>query len=467
MRLFGNFQPRLQDLRRLQAPHCARIIAAVAGGGAIFCAIRGEPAVAVVFLVLLAAGLGLARLAETARTGEPDPLFALAPDFFCVTRTDGTLIRANPAFAAAAGFPAEALPGRLLADLFSPQDAVQMRCAFVSADPASAVETRWKAGDGTARIVSWTIFPDPGRGMVYAIGRDITQLKMEEELRRQALENAREANAESQRLAREANASNRAKSVFLAVMSHELRTPINGMLGSGQLLQTTALSGEQEEYTRILLHCGHSLKRLVNDLLDFSRIEAGTLSVSNEPFHLQTMLRQVVQTSVADALKKNLTLYHMERDLPKRVVGDELRLRQVLSNLINNAIKFTDHGNIVIRTKLVARAGREVELLFTVRDGGIGIPPELAEAIFDPFFQADSSPTRNYGGAGLGLAICRKLVAMMGGRIWVESEPGQGSLFSFTARLMADEEPAAPSPVGRLSAPGAAAKADPDAVKGG
>ncbi len=233
-----------------------------------------------------------------------------------------------------------------------------------------------------------------------------------------------------------AEAASRAKSDFLANMSHEIRTPLNAVLGLAELLLDTSLSKTQRDYLRLVHESGETLLSLINDILDFSKIEAGKLLLDRVAFSLQETLGDTMKTLSVRAARKDLELaLHVVADVPHRLVGDPGRLRQIVINLVGNALKFTDQGEVVLEVRCEQRTADEVELLFQVRDTGIGIPADKLDRIFEAFEQADTSTTRRYGGTGLGLTITSRLIQLMGGRIWVESTLDKGSTFYFTARF--------------------------------
>ncbi|MBZ5568586.1 MAG: PAS domain S-box protein [Acidobacteriia bacterium] len=361
--------------------------------------------------------------------------------FFIVAAEPPRMIYTSPAYQQVWGRSRDELYERANAwtDSVHPEDRENAVEVFRRCLTGAPVESEFRVirPDGELRWIHARSFPvcDPGGKFLRAVGiaEDVTE-------RRRVLEEVRGARAA-------AEAASQVKSEFLANMSHEIRTPMNGILGMTELALDTNLTREQQEYLLAVKSSGESLLRVLNDILDFSKVEAGKLDLELIEFNLQDCVGETVKALAVRAHEKGLELaYQVGSEVPQRVVGDPVRLRQILTNLIGNAIKFTVQGEVVLTLNAASRDDGKTSLNFAIRDTGIGISPEKQASIFKPFVQGDASTTRTYGGTGLGLPISAQLIDLMGGQVAVQSAPGQGSCFQFTIAVTVAPETSKPLP---------------------
>ncbi|MFQ5399846.1 MAG: response regulator [Anaerolineae bacterium] len=361
------------------------------------------------------------RMAEARYRG----LFDGVPISLYRTTPDGRILDANPAMVKMFGYPDQAsLLQTSTYDLIAePERRNEWQEIVEEEGTARDFEFRLKRFDGAiiwARDSARAVRDDYGKVLYYEGSlEDITEQKKAQ----QALQQAKE----------KAESAARAKAEFLANMSHEIRTPLNAIIGMTSLLMDTELNSEQRDFVETSRNSGEALLAVINDILDFSKIEAGKLHLEEQPFNLRTAIEESLDLVASKAAEKKLDLaYYIEEEIPPDVGGDVTRVRQILANLLGNAVKFTHAGEVVVMVDGQPKGRHQFELHFAVRDTGIGIPKERMHRLFQSFSQVDSSTTREYGGTGLGLAISKHLAELMGGRLWVESELGEGSTFHFT-----------------------------------
>jgi PAS domain S-box-containing protein len=379
----------------------------------------------------------IAMFIERKRAGDDlDRLFRLSLDLLCVASFEGYFVRANPAWQTVLGHSDEELRTTPFMEFVHPEDrapSTEALSALATGAQLIDFENRYRAKDGSYKWIQWFAAPFLKQGIVYAVGRDITDRKAAEEAQRRYAAELESARAR-------AEAATVAKGEFLANMSHEIRTPMNAIIGMTELALQTKLTPRQREYLRTARESAGALMTIIDDILDVSKIEARRLTLELVPFAVRDAIEDSVRLLAPRADQKGLELScRIAPDVPATLVGDPGRLRQILLNLVGNAIKFTDAGEVGVEVTLAERGAHDVLVRCTVRDTGIGIPEDKQWEIFGPFVQADASTTRKYGGTGLGLTISSQLVELMGGRLWLESRPAAGSQFHFVVRLAVPE----------------------------
>ncbi|MDB6135380.1 MAG: hybrid sensor histidine kinase/response regulator [Verrucomicrobiales bacterium] len=353
-----------------------------------------------------------------------EKILAFSLDIICTLDRDNRIVEISDACEKVLGYLPEELAGRSILDLMPEEDQrklAETSVRILSGDAQAGFIRRWIRKDGTVIPMIWSANWSEEDQLKFCVGRDISEITLANEKLQSARQTAEQANS--------------AKSQFLANMSHEIRTPMNGVLGMTGLLLDTDLNPEQRDFVETIRRSGELLLTIINEILDFSKVEAGKLTFENSDFDLRGTLQSCLELSAGAVPRGGVDLsVEVHPAVPHCLVGDAGRLHQVITNLLGNAIRFTEPGGSVrIRVHPREKGEDRMLLLFEIEDTGIGIDVETQGRLFEPFIQADASTTRKYGGTGLGLAISRKLVEMMGGKIGVESEPGKGSVFHFTA----------------------------------
>ena len=393
-----------------------------------------------------------------------DQIFENAPEAIVILDSEDKVIRINHEFSRLFGYNSEECFGKLINDLIVPpnlkSEALSISNLIIDGKNVNIESIRQdKFGNQFyVSILGAPVKIAKDKKGVYGIFRNITERKNAEEALKKAKDDAEKANTEllemneylektaliAKEMTVRAELANAAKSEFLANMSHEIRTPMNGIIGMTELVLTTELTSEQKEYLQIVKSSSDSLLTIINDILDYSKIEAGKMELENIEFDIRKIAGDTMKQIAVRAHEKSLELaYYIDEKVPDFLIGDPSRLRQIMINLIGNAIKFTSEGEVVLKIEYKKNINGITEIKFSVTDTGIGIPESKQNKIFTSFTQADGSTTRKYGGTGLGLSICKQLVKLMKGQIWIESPTkeikskigGPGSTFYFTSKF--------------------------------